>query len=324
MQCKLKEKMLPYAFSKGEIATVRMISDHGESSIRDLSTLLGKSESSISQTVKSLEEKGIVKTKKHGMKKLVDISDQNYAISLREVFKAEPYVPWEETISNSNIVALFRNITGEESFGSDISSISSWRAIHNLSTHGMYSTSPRKQSLRNRNLSLFINEYSDHVGRSYLTKKLPRDAIILWRSGYRCLFMIRDHANRKSWILPNQTFPTALTVSPDYGIQFLTSDVYYYHEPNLTEIAGEDAILHTLLIDPESQTYSTYALLLALKNERNIDMNLLLEKSHKYKLEDTTRNFVKYINSNGRIRKWPLPNPKELREQADLYGVMMV
>ena len=323
MQYNMKEKMLPYAFSKVEVATARMISDHGGSSICDLSTLLGKSESTISQTVNSLEEKGIVKTERHGMKKLVDISDQNYALSLRELLRAEPYVPWEETISNSNIVALFKNITGEESFKLEISSISFWRANHNLSMHGMYSSSPGKQPLRNSNLSRFISDYSDHVSRRYLTEKLPGDAIILWRSGYRCLFKIRDNAKRKPEILPNQTFPTALTVSPTYGIQFLTSDLYYYHDSNLTALAGEDIILHTLLIDPESQTYSTYALLLALKNGRNIDMNLLLEKSRKYKIVDIARNLVKYINSNGRIREWPLPDPKELREQADLYGVRM-
>ena len=322
MQYNMKEKMLTYAFSENEVATARMISDHGGSSIRDLSTLLGKSESTISQTVNSLEEKGIVKTERHGMKKLVNISDQNYALSLREVFRAEPYVPWEETISNSNIVALFKNITGEESFKFDVSSISIWRANHNLSMYGMYSNSSGKQP-RNSNLSRFISEYSDHVSRRYLMEKLPGDAIILWRSGYRCLYKIRDNATRKPEILPNQTFPTALTVSPTYGIPFLTSDLYYYHEPNLTALAGEDIILHTLLIDPESQTYSTYALLLALKNGRNIDMNLLLEKSRKYKIVDIARNFVNYINSNGRIREWPLPDPKELREQADLYGVRM-
>ena len=322
MQYNMKEKMLTYAFSENEVATARMISDHGGSSIRDLSTLLGKSESTISQTVNSLEEKGIVKTERHGMKKLVNISDQNYALSLREVFRAEPYVPWEETISNSNIVALFKNITGEESFKFDVSSISIWRANHNLSMYGMYSSSSGKQP-RNSNLSRFISEYSDHVSRRYLMEKLPGDAIILWRSGYRCLYKIRDNATRKPEILPNQTFPTALTVSPTYGIQILTSDLYYYHDSNLTALAGEDIILHTLLIDPESQTYSTYALLLALKNGRNIDMNLLLEKSRKYKIVDIARNFVNYINSNGRIREWPLPDPKELREQADLYGVRM-
>ena len=123
--------------------------------------------------------------------------------------------------------------------------------------------------------------------------------------------------------MPNQTFPTALTVLPTYGIQLLTHDLYYYHEPNLTELALEDVILHTLLIDPESQTYSTYALLLALKNKRIIDMNLLLEKSRKYKIVDLARNLVKYIESNGRIREWPLPDPNELQEQTDLYGVRM-
>ena len=40
MQYNMKEKMLTYAFSENEVATARMISDHGGSSIRDLSTIL--------------------------------------------------------------------------------------------------------------------------------------------------------------------------------------------------------------------------------------------------------------------------------------------
>ena len=323
MKYTMKEQMLPFAFSKGEIATARMISDHSGSSIRDLSTLIGKSESSISQTVKGLEEKGIVKTKKQGMKKLVDMSDRNYALSLKEMFRVEPYVPWEKMISNSNITVLFRNITGEESFECGTSSISSWRAIRNLSMHGMYISSPEKQSAGNRNLSRFISEYSDHVSRKYLTEKLPRDAIILWRSGYRCLFKIRDHSKKEVERLPIETSPTALTVSPAYGVQFLTSDFYYYHEPNMNKLSIEDIILHTLRIDPESQTYSTYALLLAFKNKKEIDMDLLIDKSRKYKLVERTRNFINYIKSNGKAREWPLPEPKELQEQADLYGVVI-
>lgn len=313
--------MLPYAFSKREIATARVISDRQGSSIHDLSTTLGKSESSISQTVKSLERKGIVETRRNGIKKLVDISDRNYALSLREMFMAEPYVPWEKVISNSNIAVLFTNLTEEDSLGHGISSISSWRAIHNLSMRGMYVTSPEKQSAGNRNLSRFIIEYSDHVSRKYMTEKLPGDAIILWRSGYRCLFKIRGYSRKDAVSLPPETFPTALTVSPDYGIQFMTSDLYYYHEPNLNKLAIEDAILHTLLIDPESQTYSTYALLLAFKNEKEIDMDLLIDKSRKYNLVERIANFVKYIKSNGKTREWPLPSQEELREQADLYGV---
>ncbi len=319
----MKEQMLPFAFSKGEISTARLISDNQGLSIRELSTIIGKSESSISQTVKILEAKGIIKTERKGMKKLVDISDRNYALSLQEMFRAEPYVPWEKLISNSNIAVLFKNITGEDSFEYGISSISSWRAIRNLSMHGMYISSPEKQLAGNKNLSRFIIEFSDHVSRKYLREKLPEGAIILWRSGYRCLFKTRYYSKKNAERLPTETFPTALTVLPDYGIQFMTSDSYYYHEPNLNKLAIEDAILHTLLIDPESQAYSTYALLLAFKNERAIDMDLLIEKSRKYKLVDRTKNFVKYIKSNGRTREWPLPDLKELQERADLYGVVI-
>ncbi|EQD78880.1 hypothetical protein B1B_00485, partial [mine drainage metagenome] len=136
----------------------------------------------------------------------------------------------------------------------------------------------------------FISEYSDHVSRKYLMEKLPRDAIILWRSGYRCLFKIRDITKKKTKRLLVDTFPTALTVSPDYGIRFLASDSYYYHDPNLTELTIEDAILHTLLIDPESQTYGTYALLLAFKNEKELNTDLLKDKSLDYKLEETVGN----------------------------------
>lgn len=319
----MKEQMLPFAFSKGEIATARAISDHRCSSIRDLTTILGKSASSISQTVKALETKGVVKSKRKGMKKLMEISDRNYALSLQEMFKSEPYVPWEKLISNSNIAVLFRNLTEEDSFLYGISPISLWRANRNLSMHGMNFTSPEKQTVGNRNLSRFIFEFSEHVSRKYLAEKLPGDAITIWRSGYRCLFKTRDYSKELAEKPPNNIFPSAITVSPDYGIQLMTSDSYYYYEPDLNKLDIEDVILHTLLIDSESQTYSTYALLLALKNKSKIDMDLLMDKSRKYKLVDRTRNLVKYIKSNGRIREWPLPDPKELQEQADLYGVVL-
>lgn len=319
----MKEQMLPFTFSKAEIATIRAISSHRPLSIHDLAIIMRKSSSSVSQTVKSLETKGVIKTERKGMKKLTEISDRSYALSLQEMFRSEPYVPWEKLISNSNIAVLFRNITAEDSFELGISPISLWRASRNLAMHGMYFTSPEKQSAGNRNLSRFIVEYSDHVSRKYLAEKLPGDAITVWRSGYRCLFMSRDYSKKVAENLPTDTSPTALTVSPDYGIQFMTSDSYYYHEPNLNNLDIEDVVLHTLLIDPESQTYSAYALLLAFKNEKNMDMNLLIDKSRKYKLVDRTKSFVKYIKSNGRVREWPLPDQKELQEQADLYGVVI-
>ncbi len=319
----MKVQTLPFTFSKGEIFTVRIITDHREASIRELSTLMKIPESSVSKNVKSLEIKGIVKTRKEGMKKYVDISDRNYALSLFEMLKTEPYVPWEKLVSNSSIPVLFRISTGEESFEHELSHVSTWRALNNLSMHGMITAEPEGLLIRDRYLSRFISDYSDQVSRKYLMGILPKDAVILWRSGYRCLFRIKSLSDIKPEALPKGTFPTALTVSPEFGIQFITSDSYYYFEPNLIELTLEEKILHTLLIDPESQTYASYALLLAFKVKNDIDMDLLMAKSRKYKLEEKVKIFISYIRSNGRNRKWPLPKVNELREQADLYGMVL-
>ena len=102
----MKEKMLPFSFSKGEISTQRVISNHRSLSVRDLSILTRKSESSVSQIVRRLETKGIVESERKGMKKIVDTSDRNYAITFSEMIKNEPNTPWEKILSNSNIAVL--------------------------------------------------------------------------------------------------------------------------------------------------------------------------------------------------------------------------
>lgn len=315
--------MLPFTLTKGEIATVRAISEHNGSSILELSQKMGKSESSVSQRVKSLERKGILDAKRQGMRKLIARSDRNYALSLFDMIKSEPFVPWEELISNSQIAVLFKNITGEESFEHGISSVSLWRSTRNLLMHGMLNTRANGQVIGDLNLSRFISEYSDHVSRKYLSDILPKDAITVWRSGYRCLFKIRGVLDKEIIGLPDDTLPTALSVSPDYGIQFMTQDSFYYHEPSLKELTIEDTIIHTLLIGPESQTYSTYALMLAFKVKSDIDIDLLVSKSRVYGLEGEVKKLVSYLKSRGKKREWPLPKMGELREQADLYGIVI-
>lgn len=317
----MKEKMLPFTFSTGEVSAGRVISNRKNLSIHDISISTGKSESSVSQIVKKLESKGIVEAKRKGMRKIVNMSERNYAFNFSEMLRSEPNISWEKILSNSNIAVLISSITGEETFEEDISSISKWRAIRNLSLYGIYHDSKEEHLVWNRNLASFLREYADYVSLKYLTEKIPENAIIIWRSGYRCFFKIRDHSMPGSKKLPDWVIPTALTASPAYGIQYITRDFYYYYEPRLDKLSLEDVILHTLLIDPDSQTFNTYAILLALKNRNQINFNLLLAKSRKYELLERIGDLIDYLKSNGKIRKWPLPEPMELQEQADLYGV---
>ena len=319
----MKEKMLPFTFSKVEITAGKVISNRRNLSIRDLSISIGKSESSTSQIVKRLETKGIVESKRTGMKKIVNMSDRNYAFAISEVFRSEPNIPWEKTLSNSNLAVLISNITGEEIFEDGLSSISKWRAIRNLSMYGVYHNSHEKHIIWNRYLSSFLKEYSDHVSLRHLTEKIPEEAIIIWRKGFNCLFKIKSDSSAGFKKLPDSAIPTALTASPSYGIQYITGDSYYYYQPRLDKLSLEDVILHTLLIDPDSQTFSTCAVLLALKNRNKVNFDLILTKSKKYDLVGRTTDLIEYIKSNGKSRKWPLPEPKELQEQADLYEVKM-
>lgn len=315
----MKEQMLPFAFSKGEITTARAISNNRRLSFQEISTITRRPESSVSQKVKSLVKKGIVRTQKQGMKKYVEISDRNYAISLSEMFRAKPHVPWEKILSNTNIAVLFKNTTKEETFEYGISPVSIWRGMRNLSMHGMTFGTENGPEIRDKNLARFICEYSDHVSRKYLLESLPQDAVILWRSGYRCLFKINNNIEKEG--LPRRAHPTAISILPDYDLEFMTSGSYYYFDPRIDKLSIEDTILHTLLIDPESQTYAMYALLLFFKAREEINSELLLDKSRSYKLEQKMKNMIGYVRSHGRKREWPLPRVNELREQAKLYGV---
>lgn len=318
----MKEQTSSLLLTSREIAVVRAISNSDRPTIGELAAIIGKSESSISQTVKGLEKKGFVRSKKDGLKKFPQISERNYALSFSDMIRAEPYVPWEKLISNSNISVLLKYATGEDSFEYGISPVSTWRAIRDLAAHGLLNKRSHAKAVNDEHLLHFVKGYSEHASRTYFLNLLPRDAIIIWRSGFRCIFKI-DNSNKGAKNLPGDVFPTAISVYPEYGIQFMTPDSYFYYEPELKEITVEDALLHTLLIGQESQTYITYALLLYLKARDKINLTELLEKSQRYNLSNLVKDLIRYIRSKGKNRKWPLPKFEELREQAELYGIVI-
>lgn len=319
----MKEKMPSFAFTRGEVATVRALSNHRNPTVQELARIMGTSESSVSQRVKNLKAKGIVKAERKGMRKYVSILDGNYAISLLEMVKAEPYVPWENLISNSSLSVLFGIAGWEESRHNIISPASSFRALRELSMHGMVTRGKDGLSIKDKRLSRFINDYSEYVSRKFLMDELPPDAVILWRNGHRALFRINDNADRDIESMPKGALPAAVTIFPEYGIRIMTQDSYYYYGDNTDVLSVEDTILQTLLIDPDSQTYATYALLLTYKIKEELNLNLLRSKARRYKIGEKTENLIRYVESHGKDRKWPLPVLGELQEQAESYGIVV-
>lgn len=74
---------------------------------------------------------------------------------------------------------------------------------------------------------------------------------------------------------PDETIITASTAVPNYGIQYITRDSYYFYKLGLDKLSLEDVIPHTFLIDKESQNFNTYTILLTLKNKNEVDSKSL-------------------------------------------------
>jgi DNA-binding Lrp family transcriptional regulator len=319
----MKTPMQGYALTSDELSAVRAISEQRKLSIAELASKLDATEGWASRVAKRLEEKGIVEKRRHGMSKSVEIVDRAHAQLLAEMIRAEPYIPWEKVLSYSNMAVLLANATGERDFQRGLSEVTRWRNLRNLAAHGLVPKGGNKSDL-NLKLIHFAEAYADFISAKFGREVLPQKAIMIWQKGYSYFFKVGRRELKKEEevkILGKNFIKTALSSFPQYGIQFITDDLYYYYEPAVKKLDLEDIILHTLLIDRGSQTYTIYALLLFFKKIKSINFQILKEKSKRYDLLESVENIIHFVDSKGAIRPWPLPKWSELREQANIYGI---
>lgn len=319
----MKVPMQDYALTSDELSAVRAISEQRKLSIAELASKLHATEGWASRVAKRLEEKGIVEKKRHGMRKSVEIVDRDHAQLLAEMIRAEPYIPWENVLSYSNMAVLLANATGEKDFERGISEVTRWRQLRNLAAHGLVPKAGNTSDI-NSKLIHFVRAYADFISAKFGREVLPQKAIVIWEKGYSYFFKIGRKDLKKEEevkILGKNFIKTALSSFPQYGIQFITDDFYYYYEPAVKKLDLEDMILHTLLIDRGSQTYTIYALLLFFKKIKDINLQILKERSKRYDLLEIVQNIIRFVESKGEIRPWPLPKWNELREQANIYGI---
>ena len=71
-----------------------------------------------------------------------------------------------------------------------------------------------------------------------------------------------------------------------YGLSLFTDFDLYFYSVNKKAIQLEDALLHTLLIEPKNVRYVTYALLLLKKTEQCINKKYLHQEAEKLGLTD--------------------------------------
>ena len=300
--------------TRPEITAFKELAKH-ELSISELADALNKSNPMASLVVKSLKEKGFAETTKKGVRRIARIAPTSHAQYLLNLIENEPYVPWENVLSYSNSKVLL-NLWFSSSLGKEVSNITKWRALRNLAAHGMLAESGKVSS--NEKVRQFVGAYADYISRTIATRILPIGSVVIWRKGDSYFFKTKQVLKQHPGF-----HQTAISVFPRYGIRFITNEKYYFFDAKVKSLNLEDYLLHTLLIDPTSETYSRYALLLLLKEARKVAKDRLRESSKEYGLRELTDALLRYVETDGRERSFPLPKWDELAKLAKLYGIKM-
>jgi DNA-binding Lrp family transcriptional regulator len=302
----MKVELQPYAMTRNEVRLLRELCNK-RLTITKIASILGVTPGLASRLVRDLEKKGFLTDTRKGSSKEIRFSTNLHAQLFSELIKREPDVAWENVLPYSRLGVMMGRIG--LSLGANYSRTTRWRAIRDVGAHGQ---------LRERNhiLKEFLQAYYDYISRDFASKKLPQDAAVIWRKGLRYLFRVPVGE-----VVGVGFLPTAISVFPRYGIRLVTKYDYYLYEPAVEHLSVEDHIIHTLLIDPNSSTYSTYAILLLLKTAERVDRSRLTAKAEEYGVREAVQALLDYLDTRGKERSFPLPPYSELLEKAVLYGV---
>lgn len=303
------------------MSAMKAVIELRSSSINQLGSFIDKSQEWTSQVVGKLESKGFITTNRKGVTKIVMPSSTSFATSLSELVQSEPFVPWENLLSGSRLAILLAAATGEKKFISYLDRTTSWRAKRELRMNGISPRMIANNEMTNQKMVRFVREYAEHIGIQFIYGSLPRDAVILWKSWFECIFKYTLGENKN---LPKElknVQPTALTAFPNYGLQFITNESFYYFSSSEKKLTKNDFVLHTLLVDPGNTINTTYAILFMLKTYKKSEMGQLKVDALKYQLEEQVDHIMAYIRSSGKVRTAYLPKWDELIELAREYRI---
>jgi hypothetical protein len=165
-------------------------------------------------------------------------------------------------------------------------------------------------------LADFLKEYERYFVNK-IAKTLSENSVILWQKGMD--FLVRAP---NSVVAPSRDFQkTATSIFADYDLPLFSEFDVYFYSTTKERIKPEDAVLHTLLIEPGNVRYSTYALLLLKKTEKQIDKAYLIREAERLGLENQVVGMLEFLQTHIRPEGQLLPTWDEFAEKAHDYGV---
>ena len=171
------------------------------------------------------------------------------------------------TNSSLHVLSVLKNpyliIEIAEMTGLNRKTVSS--TIHELAKYGIvlqkenkYYFSKRHPLIRN-----FVKDYWRYRTNKNL-KAISDQSILIWQRGPEFLFRIdADLDDRNKMVSKRSIHPTAIGVFYKYDLKVMSDTRYYFHGKRKLKV--EDHIIHTILIEPNSSIYNSYALALYSK-----------------------------------------------------------
>ena len=270
-----------YAFSKAELQILRELSK-GKQSLPEIRKSLSLKPALLSHNLKKLQKQGLIQTTEQGNRKYAYFNETKHASLLRDLLIAYDFMDWENTLTGKAIDILFQTLSAKEGNLSGFSNATLWRYLKELKARGIiaetqktYQINPRFQVLIN-----FLKEYQRYFVNK-ISKTLSENAVILWQENME--FLVRAP---KSAEPPSEEFhKTATSIFSQYDLPLYSEFDIYFYTANKGAIKPEDAILHTLLVEPGNVRYTTYALLLLKKTENEIDETYLVKEAERFGLK---------------------------------------
>jgi hypothetical protein len=303
-----------YSFSGAELEILREIAK-GKHEFSSIKTALCVSPSLLSYNMQKLQTKGLTKTTKKAYKKQVFFTDFKHAIILKNLLSSYDYVDWDKILSGKALKILFQLSSKDQINLANIPKNTLWRHLKNLKARGI--VTPTNTINPQFNLLIeFLCEY-----QKFLTNKLARTvsehSIILWQEDME--FLMRTPNNIKSSL--ENFLKTAISVFPQYNLPLFSEFDYYFYSTKKKTLKLEDALLHTLLIEPTNVRYTTYALLLLKKTQQQINKTYLLQEASRFGLTNKLIGMFQFLDTHMQPNDHSLPTWNEFISKSKDYLV---
>jgi DNA-binding HxlR family transcriptional regulator len=314
----MKTASSEYTFSKAELSILKEIAK-GNHELTSIEKAISITPQLLSYNLKKLGQKGFIKTTQQASKKQAYFSDSKHATLLNDLLSVHNHIDWENVLSGKVIEILLQtlNDSDSENRAATIPKNTRWRHLKNLKTRGIIiksgSINPRFSTL-----SEFLGEYQKFFLRR-LAATVSRDAVILWQKDAEFLMRAPETAQR----LPKGFFKTATSVFQEYALPLFSESAIYLYSKDKKQIRPEDAILHTLLIEPNSTRYTTYALMLLKKIEKRLDLTYLLSEAQRLGIRNQLDCMLQFLETHKRPNDSTLPTWNEFVEKATDYNVVV-